>query len=74
LDAAIRELHADARIEYHQTVDGLRKKRDDVKQKLTQIKATSEDAWGELKNGVDRVWTDIEETIESTKSALTKSE
>jgi hypothetical protein len=70
LDAAARETSADARIEYHKKLANLKQKRDEVLQKLADLKTASEAAWGELKGGIDRVWQEIEDTIESTRSAL----
>jgi uncharacterized coiled-coil DUF342 family protein len=70
LEAAARESTANAKLEYLRQVDGLRQKRDEVLEKLAEIRSASTEAWEELKDGVERVWQDIDNTIESTKSAL----
>ncbi len=70
LDAAVREVKADAKIKYHDRMLQLRQKREELRQKVAKIKTTGEEAWEEAKAGIDRVWSEIEDTIESTRSSL----
>ena len=56
LKAKAKGAEADARIEYHETIEDLQEKRSDAKDKLQQLRQASDDAWEELKEGIEQAW------------------
>lgn len=59
---------ADSQIEYNQQVEQLERKRDEAKQKLSELQQASEGAWEHLKTGAEKAWNDLGEAVSSAKS------
>ena len=59
LKASAKVSAADARIKYERLIDDLEQLLDDTKTKLKELGSSSDDAWGELKDGVESVWADF---------------
>jgi hypothetical protein len=57
-----------ARAEYQKQVQDLRLKCDDAGKKLEEVKRAREDAWEDLKDGLERAWKALGEAFESAKS------
>jgi len=70
LDAKILvgELDAKAKLEHKEHINALRKKRDEAKARLAEIRAARDDKWEDLKDGLDSVWTSITDGFEKVKS------
>lgn len=60
-------LSAEAKSEAQSTLDTLRTKRDNFMSRIESLSAQSESAWNELKSGVDRAWTELND---ARKAAL----
>lgn len=54
--------------EYLDEVEKLKEKKEDAQNKLDALKAKSGDAWGDLKEGVDRAYSDMKHTFENISS------
>ncbi len=59
---------ADTKIEYEKKIKELDSLKNEVKEKLTSIKNSSDDAWEELKSGFEKSSKIMEDTINSALS------
>jgi len=57
---------ADTKQGYHDQIEALRSKQASIQVKLQELKTSSDDAWGDLKEGLDHSWA-------QTKDAFTKA-
>lgn len=58
---------ADAQLEYNKQLDELRSKRAAANEKLAELKATSGDAWEDLKDGITKAWGSLSDAMKSAK-------
>ena len=68
LKAKADKADAQARIEMNKNIDKLRKKRDDLQNKLEQFKKAGEDGWKDLKEGLDSAGKTLTQALSSAKS------
>lgn len=68
LVARTDEVKANARTEYQEKIEALHKKRDDARARLEKLKESGEDAWNDLKVGIEAAWDSIGLAIDSAKS------
>ncbi len=54
---------ADTRQGYYDEIETLRAKRASMQAKLQELKASSDDAWGDLKEGLDRSWNQVRDSF-----------
>jgi predicted ATP-binding protein involved in virulence len=59
---------AQARLEYYKKIEELRTKQEAAQKKLTELKAAGEDAWEDLKAGIDLAWGSLGEAVKSARS------
>jgi hypothetical protein len=67
-EAKARKAEADSKIRYQRKVKELRQMRDAAKLRLTEIQGVSEDAWEDLKEGVQSAWSSLKESFQEAKS------
>lgn len=63
LRAKADKADADAKIALNRELDELRQKRDDVQQKLDDLSAAGEEAWGDVKAGVEQATRTLGEAL-----------
>ena len=68
LKARASHVPAEAKAEYEEQVAGLRKQRDALAAKITDLQETSGEAWDELKQGVQAAWDRAKESFQKAKS------
>ncbi|MDN3521877.1 coiled coil domain-containing protein [Halomonas ramblicola] len=68
LKARAQGAQADARIEYQEEIDRLESHRDEARQKLAELREASDDAWEDVKDGVERAWDSVSESFKSARS------
>lgn len=68
LKAKADRAEAGARAEYHKQLDALRSKRDDARSKLHELESAGENAWEDLKAGVELAWDSVSEAVRSAAS------
>jgi len=68
LKAKADSAEADAQLEYQRKVDELRSMRESASAKLAELKAAGEDAWEEMKDGIDRAWNSLDTALKSAVS------
>ena len=69
LAARARQANADARIEYQEQIDNLRRHRDEAEKRLRALRESGDSAWKDLKKGADEAWDEMEKAF---KKALTR--
>ena len=67
LQAKAAEASADARKEYEDQVDELRKQQDAAREKLKELDKASDDAWEDLKAGFEKAWDNLGDAVESAR-------
>lgn len=65
LSARAAAAQTDARGEYEKQLESLRARRDEAREKLAQLEAASESAWGDMKAGVELAWDVVTEAVRS---------
>jgi uncharacterized coiled-coil DUF342 family protein len=68
LSAKADQAEAQARVEYHKQIAALHSKKDEARNRLTELENASESAWGDMKSGVEAVWDSVGEAVNSAKS------
>jgi len=66
LKVKFERAEADARATLHDQLESLHDKRVKAEKILEDISATSQDAWEQIKSGVEQGWTDLTRTAKST--------
>ncbi|MBR9882589.1 MAG: coiled coil domain-containing protein [Oceanospirillales bacterium] len=68
LKAKADAAEADTRIEYYKHIDELQSMQVSVKNKLVELKNSSDDAWEDLKVGIDSAWESLGKALQSAAS------
>lgn len=68
LEIKAQKAKADVKFEFEDQLIALRRKRDDARVKLGEIKGASEGAWEDLKQGADEAWGNLKVAIEKAWS------
>ncbi|MEX0694561.1 MAG: coiled coil domain-containing protein [Rhodospirillales bacterium] len=68
LKARAERADADAQITYHEEVDKLRARQDEMNQKLKELKDTGDDAWGDIVAGVESAQSALGNALRSARS------
>lgn len=66
--AKAQQVEADSKIEYQQQIDGLKRQRREVENKLADLKRSGEDAWEDVQSGLDLALESMNEAISSAMS------
>jgi multidrug resistance efflux pump len=68
LKAKADKAKAEAKIEYHKTIETLQGKQDAASTKLQELRAAGDDAWEDIKTGAENVWTEVKTAFNSAAS------
>ncbi|MCR9221798.1 MAG: coiled coil domain-containing protein [Alphaproteobacteria bacterium] len=68
LKAKADAANADAKIEYYEQIDSLRKEQLAAQEKLSELQGASETAWEDLKAGVESAWDSLEHAVKKAAS------
>lgn len=68
LKARADEAEAESRIEYQKQLENLQEKRRAAEKKLAEVRQAGEDAWQDLKSGVQGALDSMEEAIKSART------
>lgn len=72
LEAKARQQKAQMTADHHARLAGLKQKRNEAADKLSEVRNASEDAWERLKTGADQIWDDLKQTVQETKNAFSE--
>lgn len=64
-EAKANVARTDMKAKYRRQIDELHRKKEEARQKLNQIQGASEDAWEELKEGVEQSWKTLGDSIKN---------
>ena len=70
LEAKIHKRKARGMRDFNVQITGLKGKRDEATDKLKEIQAASEDAWGSLQVGAQRIWYDLKQSFQEINEAM----
>jgi nucleotide-binding universal stress UspA family protein len=70
LKAKAEKAKAGAKIKYYEKIQDLRARQDSLGLKLQELKGSGEEAWEEVKTGVDKAVKDLKEAFKRAKSRL----
>jgi len=62
LKAKARQASADAHLQYEKQIDALQPKLEAAKQKLRELQLASDNAWGDVKVGMEGAWNELKTT------------
>jgi predicted nucleic acid-binding Zn-ribbon protein len=68
MTAKLAEAEADSKIAYDKQLDEARKQRDDAEAKLKEIGDSSDDAWDDMKAGIDKAWDSMSDAFNRAMS------
>ena len=68
LKARATDLEADAQLEYNKRIEAIQTLQEAARERLGELRKSSDDAWEDLKGGVDEAWTELEEAFLQAKS------
>jgi uncharacterized protein YicC (UPF0701 family) len=68
LEAKAQHAKVEVKKKYEDQLKTLQEKREKMGQKLDQIDTASEDAWKDIKEGVDSAWQSLNEAIKKARS------
>jgi nucleotide-binding universal stress UspA family protein len=73
LRAKAEKSKAEVKIKYLEQVEELRKRQKTARQRLRELKGSGEEAWGDLKVGLDKALEDLKEAFDRSKSKFLKN-
>ena len=65
------QVEATSKVEYQKQIETLKNKRDEIEEKISEINRSDEDAWQDLRVGIDLALEAMSEAIKSAKSRFT---
>ena len=68
LAAKTNQMEAGAKIQYQKQIDDLRREIDDVENRITVLKQSSEGVWEDLKQGAENSWKILKTSFTKAKS------
>jgi hypothetical protein len=68
LKAKADNAKADAKIEYHKTIDALQRKQHKAKTKLQELKTAGDEAWEDVKAGAEKAWAEVKTAFHDATS------
>ena len=63
LEAKTAEAQADAKIKMERELAELRQRRDEAQQKFLELQKASDEAWQDMMQGAERMWTAMNEAV-----------
>jgi len=70
LTAKADQAEADVKIRYHQQLEELRAKRQEMENKIADLQSAGESAWEEMKQGVESSWATWKASFSKAKTQL----
>ncbi len=67
-EAQAKQAGANAKISYDEQIKALHRQRESAKAKFAEIQAASDEAWEDLKQGVDIAWAAFMEGLDKARS------
>jgi hypothetical protein len=74
LKAEADEAGAEAKIRLQRSVDELLAHRETLRERIDRLAEAGEDAWSDLKDGVDSAWERLEDAVENASSRFSSTD
>ena len=68
LKAKAGKAKAEVKIEFYKTLETLQGKQDVARTKLKELRSAGDDAWEDVKEGAENVWTEIKAVFQNAAS------
>lgn len=68
LEAQAKIAQTDIKAEFRQQIDAIKKQRDEAKAKLKTLESASDEAWEDIKAGIEMTWTSLSSALDSAIS------
>ena len=68
IEAKAESAGADMKIKYHQKIDELKQQRQEATTKLVELQNSSDEAWGDIKAGLEKAWDSFGNAVNSALS------
>jgi len=68
IEAKADQADAESKIEYEKQLEDLRAKRRDLEEKIAKLQQAGDDAWEDLKAGIDSAWDALGNALKSAAS------
>ncbi|GAA3530254.1 hypothetical protein [Zobellella aerophila] len=68
LKAKADKAKADIQVEYYKQIKVLQSRRDEAGKKLTELEQASDEAWVDLKSGIENAWESLGQALKSAAS------
>ena len=68
LKAKAKQAEASVQADYYETIEDLKKKRSEAQNKLQKLRVAGDDAWEDMKQGVEESWTAFASAVKSAVS------
>jgi hypothetical protein len=68
LKAKADKAEADAQIQYYKQIEDIRAKQEAAREKLAELKGAGEDAWEDLKTGLENALNNLKDAVKSATS------
>ena len=68
LKAKAAKARAEAKIDYNKTIEALQRRQDEVRTKLHELKASGDEAWEDIKVGVEKAWAEVKAAFRDATS------
>lgn len=67
LKVKAEKAEASQKLKYQEEIDALQTKKQQLQEKIKALRTTSEDAWSEVKSGVDKAWNDLKSAVDRAR-------
>ena len=68
LKAKASKARAEAKIEYNKTIEALQRRQDEARAKLHELKASGDEAWEDIKIGLEKAWAEVKAAFHDATS------
>ena len=70
LEARAKKADAQTKAEYEKRLEEVRAKRDDARARMAEFKKAGEDAFEELRDGVEKSWAELKKSLTRAKDRM----
>ncbi len=72
LEAKAEQVRSDVREQYRKQIEEAKNRRDELQDRLAELKQSGDAAWDDLKSGMDLAWDALTSAVKSAKSEFEK--
>lgn len=65
LKAKAEKAEKEIKVDYYDTIEEIKEKRNIAREKIVELQAAGDDAWKDLKDGVENAWSDLSSAVKA---------